>query len=81
MSKIVELTDEQYYTVERVAVARGQTPDAFLAELIEQLATEPESSRFYETEDWFRHLGATDEQIAVAEQIALTRTGAANGNT
>ncbi len=28
----------------------------------------------YETEDWFEHLGASEEQIAVAEQIAQTRS-------
>ena len=31
MSRVIELTDEQYETLRRVAEARGQTPDAVIA--------------------------------------------------
>jgi hypothetical protein len=36
MSKMIELSDEQYRIIEQAAT-RGQTPDAFLAQLIEEL--------------------------------------------
>ena len=33
LSKVIELSDEQYRTIERAAATRGQTPDAFLAQV------------------------------------------------
>ena len=63
MSKIITLTDEQYRTVERVATQRGQTPEALLAEVIEELRDPRTEPRYYETDDWLRHLGVSDERI------------------
>ena len=72
MSKVIEFTDEQYRTLAQAAAARGQTLDALLAELIEELGGRDRDPRYYETDDWFRHLGATEEQIAEAKRMAAT---------
>jgi hypothetical protein len=74
MGRVIELSDEQYQTIERVAAMRGQSPDALLAALIAGLSAENEGVDSYDTDEWFQHLGATEEQIAVAEQIAQTRS-------
>ncbi len=80
MGKVIELSDEQYETIERVAAARGQTPGAVIAGLIAELAAQ-NGAQYYETDDWFRHLGASEEQIAVAQQIAETRSNGYRADT
>lgn len=78
MTKVIELSDEQYPIIERAAAMRSQTPADLLAELIEDLGRHDGAPRHYETEDWFRHLGATEEQITEARRIALTRGRSGN---
>lgn len=80
MSRAIELTDEHYEIIERVAARRGQTPAALLAGLIEELDDPDGERRSYETEDWFEHLGATEEQVMVASLIAQTRGSAADAD-
>lgn len=67
MSKVIELTDEQYQTIERTAHSRGQTVDALVAEIvadaIERLRDPRTEPRAYQTDDWLRHLGVSDETI------------------
>ena len=63
MSKVIELTDAQFDIIERTAESRGQTPDALLAQLIEELREVRPQRRVYETDDWLRHLGVSDEEI------------------
>jgi hypothetical protein len=63
MSKVIQLSDEQYQTFERVAVTRGQTPAGLLTQLIEELRDRDRDPRYYETDDWLRHLGMSDETI------------------
>lgn len=70
MSKVIELSDEQYHAIEQAAATRGQTPNALLAQLIDELRDSRSAPRFYETDDWFRHLGATEEQIAESTRLA-----------
>ena len=78
MSHILELTDEQYETLQRAAEERGETLDALIAALIQELRGGQPSSNALPTEEWFRHLGATDEQIAEAKRVARERGGDAN---
>lgn len=73
MTRIIELSDEQYSTLEQAAAARGQDPEGFLATLIEDMRDRDREPHYYETEDWFRHLGATEEEIAEAKRIAQER--------
>lgn len=70
MSHVLELTDEQYQTIERATAECGQTPDALIASWIAALDAAPEVLVPYETEDWFRHLGLTEEQIAESARLA-----------
>jgi len=63
MSKVIELSDEQYRIIERAAATRSQTPDAFLAQLIEEHRNRHTNPRYCETDDWLRHLGMSDVAI------------------
>lgn len=76
MGHVLELTDEQYRTLTEAAKKRGQTADALIAQLIEELDESSRASQRYETDDWFRHLGASEEQIAEAKRIARERSDA-----
>jgi hypothetical protein len=80
MSKIIELTDEQYAAISSAAKERGQSPAMLIAEVAEELRDPERSPRYFETEDWFRHLGATEEQITEARCIARSRRGTAIAN-
>jgi hypothetical protein len=68
MSKTIELTDEQYTTLEEAAAARGKRVEAFLAELIDEARNLTPNSRYYETDDWFRHLGVSEEEIEASKK-------------
>jgi negative regulator of replication initiation len=70
MSKVIELSDEQYRAIEHAATSQGQTPSDFLARWIDELRDTRADAHYYETEDWFRHLGATEEQIAESARLA-----------
>lgn len=63
MSHVFEVTEEQYQILERAAQSNEQTPDALLARWIEALRDPRVHPRYYETDDWFRHLGMSDEEI------------------
>lgn len=68
MSHVLELTDEQYQALSEAARKRGQSADALIAQLIEKLAEGDREPQRFETEDWFRHLGATEEQIEASRK-------------
>lgn len=68
MSKGIELSDEQYQTIERAATKWGQTPDMRLAQVIEQLHAPHTDPRAYEMDDWLRHLDVSVEEIAASKQ-------------
>ncbi len=70
MGHVIDLTDEQYETLRKVAEARGQTPDAVIAAWLEEARERDHVPRYYETEDWFRHLGLSEAQIAESARIA-----------
>lgn len=70
MTHVLELTDEQYHTIERAAASRGQTPDTLIAAWVAALDEGPIGTA-YETEDWFRHLGMTEEQITESARLAV----------
>lgn len=76
MSHSFTLTDEQYAIIKAAADASGSTPeDLFLAwTMAEETRHRLAHPTYYETEEWFRHLGATEEQIAEAKRIAMERS-------
>lgn len=80
MRKYIELTDEQCAAISGVAHQRGQSPALLNAEVAEELRDPVRTPRYFDTEDWFRHLGATEEQIAEAQRIARARRGTAVAN-
>lgn len=79
MSHAVVLTDEEFQKLSGVAEARGQTPDDLVRELVAEVTRDPRTTpRYYETDDWLRHLGVTEEVIegtkAQANQDPATLT-------
>ena len=76
MSKTIELTDEQYAAIEEAARCRRRTARALIYEWVAALRDGGGVHGVYETDDWFRHLGATEEEIAEAKRIAAERTEA-----
>lgn len=72
MSKTIELTDEQYATITRAAAERGQSPAMLIAEVAEVLRDPVHTPRYFETDEWFRHLGMSTEEIAAVKcQVRL----------
>jgi hypothetical protein len=63
MSHGIEHSDEQYETLRRAAEARGETPDRLLAAWIDELGGANSTPHYYETDDWLRHLGVSEERI------------------
>ena len=70
MSKVIELSDEQYQTIQWAAATRGQTLVTLLAQWIEDLRNRDREPHYYETEEWFRHLGASEEQMSESALLA-----------
>ncbi len=58
MSEMIELSEEHYRSLARAATARGPTRQTLLSQIIDALPA-PDARHVYETEGWFRHLGAT----------------------
>jgi hypothetical protein len=68
MSKTIELTDEQYTILEEAAAARGKEAEALLAELIDEVRDPMKHPRYHETDDWFRHLGMSEEEVEASKK-------------
>ncbi len=70
MSHIFELTDEQYAIIQKAAQAAGRTPqDLFLAWAMDEEARERRAHpTYYETDDWLRHLGVSEEEIEASNR-------------
>jgi hypothetical protein len=66
--RIIEISDTAYHVLEELARQQGSTPDAVAEDLI-TLAS-PDDGPYYATEDWFRHLGATEDQIHESARLA-----------
>lgn len=66
MTHVIELSDEQYETLRRAAEARGETPDRLLAAWVDELGVADSAPHYYETDDWLRHLGVSEERICRA---------------
>jgi hypothetical protein len=63
MSKVITLTNEQYAIVSQAAQAAGQSEEELLAQLIETLRDPMTQPRYFETDEWMRHLGVSEERI------------------
>ena len=69
MAHAVHLADDAYRALEKLAREREQAPAAVIERLIEEADTRSRTA--YETEDRFRHLGATEEQIRESARLAV----------
>lgn len=76
MAQIVSIPDPVYQVLERLAKAQGKTPEDLIVAWVndqeharQQVASSPEQ-RYYDTDDWLRHLGVSDERIRRAEEQA-----------
>ncbi len=65
MSHVFTLTDEQYQIVRAAADAAGCAPEElFLAwTMDEETRCRNAHPTYYETDDWLRHLGVSEERI------------------
>ena len=65
MSHTLQISDEAYRALEQYAARHQQPMEAALEALIVSA-----SHHYYETEDWFRHLGVSEERIRRARERA-----------
>jgi len=65
MSRVLQLSDEQYDIIESVAREQGRTPeDLLLAWTMEEESKyRREHPTYLETDAWLRHLGMADDDI------------------
>jgi hypothetical protein len=75
MSQTLSISDETYRTLTILANERGQSPEVFVEALIAEARAEAErdpytNPRYYTTEQWFRHLGADEDMIREAMELA-----------
>ena len=68
MSHSVALSDAAYETLQAIASREGVTLEAAMERLI--AAAGASNGPYYETEDWFRHLGMTEDEIRAAREHA-----------
>ena len=76
MSKQISLSDEQYQTLEIAAERQGQSPDDLIAQWVDALRDPDILSHYYETDDWLRHLGVSEERIQRANAQIATEQAA-----
>jgi diketogulonate reductase-like aldo/keto reductase len=65
MSKSLELTGEQYSIISEIAKSEGQTPEELFLRwaMDEETRYRQAHPTHYETDDWLRHLGVSEERI------------------
>lgn len=78
MSHAFTLSDEQYAIIKAAADESGRTPeDLFLAwAMDEEVRFRMAHPTHYETDEWLRHLGVSDERIEHANQTAAEEDAA-----
>ncbi len=64
MSYAITISDEVYQRLQRLAAQQEQTLEAVVERLITGAEAASSGRRYYDTDEWLRHLGITDEQIA-----------------
>jgi len=70
MSHVFQMSDEIFAKVAELAAERGKTPEALLNLWVQQSLARDLGPGPYETDDWFRHLGESEEMIRLSKQIA-----------
>lgn len=78
MGHTIEISEATYRTLLALAREQGQTPDAVIELLVTQQAraqatvdgVQADGRHHYTTDEWFRHLGMTEEEIRTAKAEA-----------
>jgi hypothetical protein len=68
MSHLLALSDEAFRTLQDLAVREGQSPESVMEHLI--AAASLDGGPYFETEEWFRHLGMIEDEIREANEMA-----------
>lgn len=70
MSHSFELTDEQYDIIKEAADRAGRTPEDLFLEwaLNEEARYRQAHPTYYETDEWLRRLGMSDEAIEASKE-------------
>lgn len=68
MGHTIELTDEQYATLETAAARGGESPEQLIGRMLNAL-TEVQGPVYYTDEELLRALGADDEEIAELAEL------------
>jgi len=70
MSHVFELTDGQYEIIREAAERSGRTPeDLFLVWTLEEEARYRQAHpTHYETDEWLRHLGVSEQEIEASKE-------------
>jgi hypothetical protein len=70
MSHVIELTDEMYEIAKEAAERSGRTPeDLFLAWALEEESRYRRANpTYYETDEWLRHLGVSEEEVEASKE-------------
>lgn len=74
MSHVLELTDEQYALMKKIGDETGRTPEEMLLAwtMEEEGRYRRAHPTYYETDDWLRHLGVSEERIQrLNEEVAM----------
>lgn len=67
MSHVIEISEEAYQRLERLAGQQSQSPTEVVEALISHAEEASHEHHYYDLDDWFRHLGMTDEEMAEAD--------------
>lgn len=73
MSHAIHISDEAYRQLKRVADESEDTPAVIVESLITSMAIGPggRENHYYSLDNWFRHLGMTEEEIAEIDRAAI----------
>lgn len=63
MSKVIELTDNEYAALATAAARSGETPQHLLSRMVEALA-QTQTTDYYSDDELLRELGADDQELA-----------------
>ena len=82
MSHAIHISDQAYQQLKRIADESEDTPAAIVEGLIANMALGPDGQEhhYYSLDNWFRHLGMSDEEIAEAD-AEVEAEDAANADT
>lgn len=67
VSHTIEISDEAYRKLERIAAESHIAPALIVEGFIDTAAGTTQEYHYYELDEWFRHLGMTDDEIAEAD--------------